>query len=146
MPINLIDQRLRFPDPRRADEEGLVAVGGDLSAPRLLLAYRSGIFPWTAEPVTWWSPDPRGVFELDGFHVSRSLARVLRQAPFEIRLDSAFKEVMAGCAEPARVRSRWRPCHPGRSCRELRLRSAKRGARAHLGPPLAHAVARAWIR
>jgi leucyl/phenylalanyl-tRNA--protein transferase len=108
MPIHFLDQRLRFPDPRRADEEGLVAVVGDLSVQRLLLAYRSGIFPWTANPVTWWSPDPRGIFELDGFHISRSLARVLRQAPFEIRLDSAFQDVMEGCAEPARGRrSTW---------------------------------------
>ena len=98
--MHFLDQRLRFPDPRRADAEGLVAVGGDLSVPRLLLAYRSGIFPWTVAPVTWWSPDPRAIFELDGLHVSRSLARLLRQAPFEVRLDSAFREVMEGCAEP----------------------------------------------
>ena len=99
--MHFLDQRLRFPDPRRADAEGLVAVGGDLSVQRLLLAYRSGIFPWTVAPVTWWSPDPRGIFELEGLHVSRSLARVLRKQPFEIRLDSAFREVMEGCAEPA---------------------------------------------
>jgi len=99
--MHFLDQRLRFPDPRRADAEGLVAVGGDLSVPRLLLAYRSGIFPWTVAPVTWWSPDPRGIFELEGLHVSRSLARVLRKQPFEIRLDSAFRQVMEGCAESA---------------------------------------------
>src|SRR3974390_1851457 len=98
-PVRL-DHRLRFPDPRRADEEGLVAVGGDLSVPRLLLAYRSGIFPWTDEPVTWWSPDPRGIFELDGFHASRSLARVLRQRRFQVTLDQAFHQVMQGCAAP----------------------------------------------
>ena len=108
MPIQFLDHRLRFPDPRRADSEGLVAVGGDLSVPRLLLAYRSGIFPWTANPVTWWSPDPRGIFELDGLHISRSLARVLRQERFEIRLDSSFRAVMEGCARPARGRrSTW---------------------------------------
>src|SRR3954470_1902191 len=101
MPINLIDQRLRFPDPRRADEEGLVAVGGDLSVPRLLLAYRSGVFPWTAVPVTWWSPDPRGILPLDGFHVSRSLARTLRREPFRVTTDRAFCEVMQGCAKAA---------------------------------------------
>lgn len=78
-----------------------MAVGGDLSVARLLLAYRSGIFPWTADPVTWWSPDPRGVFELDGFHVSRSLARVIRQNRFRVSMDEAFPEVIAGCAEPA---------------------------------------------
>lgn len=97
----LLTQRLRFPDPRLADAEGLVAVGGDLSVPRLLLAYRSGIFPWTANPVTWWSPDPRGIFELDRFHVSRSLARVLRQERFRVTRDQAFRQVMEGCAEPA---------------------------------------------
>ena len=101
MSIHILDRRLQFPDPREANAEGLVAVGGDLSAPRLLLAYRSGLFPWTVRPVTWWSPDPRGVFELDGFHVSHSLARVLRQRRFEVTLDRAFGEVMAGCAKPA---------------------------------------------
>src|SRR5215475_6784397 len=74
----LLDKRLRFPDPRLADEDGLVAVGGDMSVERLLLAYRSGIFPWTIDPITWWSPDPRAIMELDQFHVSRSLVKTLR--------------------------------------------------------------------
>jgi leucyl/phenylalanyl-tRNA--protein transferase len=108
MSVVLLDHRLRFPDPRSANAEGLVAIGGDLCVPRLLLAYRSGIFPWTVEPATWWSPDPRGVFELDGFHVSRSLARVLRQERFQITFDRAFRQVMKGCAAPARGRrSTW---------------------------------------
>lgn len=89
---------LRFPDPRTADDEGLVAVGGDLSVPRLLLAYRSGIFPWTVNPVSWWSPNPRAIFELERFHVPRSLARVLRRAPFEVTCDHAFRRVMEECA------------------------------------------------
>ncbi len=96
----LLDSRLQFPDPGLADAEGLVAIGGDLSLPRLLLAYRSGIFPWTVNPVTWWSPDPRAILELDGFHVSRSLARVLRKGTFQITLDRAFQRVMKGCAAP----------------------------------------------
>ena len=75
MPVHILDHRLRFPDPQTADAEGLVAIGGDMSRERLLLAYRSGIFPWTADPETWWSPDPRAIFELDHFHVPRSLAR-----------------------------------------------------------------------
>src|SRR3954447_756733 len=79
MPVAILDQRLRFPDPRLADAEGLVAVGGDMSVARLLLAYKSGIFPWTVQPLTWWSPNPRGIFELDQFHVSRSLAKVIRK-------------------------------------------------------------------
>src|SRR5438445_2654577 len=98
MRFTLLDHRLGFPNPRHADAEGLVAVGGDLSVARLLLAYRSGIFPWTVEPITWWSPDPRAIFELDGFRVSRSLARMIRKKPFQITLDRAFIKVMEGCA------------------------------------------------
>jgi leucyl/phenylalanyl-tRNA--protein transferase len=71
-----------------------------MSAPRLRLAYRSGIFPWTVHPITWWSPDPRGIIELDGLHLSRSLAKVIRRGEFQITLDRAFGEVMAGCAAP----------------------------------------------
>jgi leucyl/phenylalanyl-tRNA--protein transferase len=104
----LLDSRLRFPDPRHADREGLVAIGGDLSTPRLLLAYRSGIFPWTVGPVTWWSPDPRAVFELERFQPPRSLAKLMRRHPFEITIDRAFGRVMKECAAPARGRrSTW---------------------------------------
>jgi leucyl/phenylalanyl-tRNA---protein transferase len=101
MSVAILDNRLHFPNPRSADDEGLVAVGGDLSVPRLLLAYRSGIFPWTVAPITWWSPEPRAVFELDGFHVSRSLARVIRKAVFRPTVDHAFRRVMQYCAAPA---------------------------------------------
>jgi leucyl/phenylalanyl-tRNA--protein transferase len=97
----LLTGRLWFPDPRLADAEGLVAVGGEMSVPRLLLAYRSGIFPWTDDPVSWWSPDPRAIIELDRFQVPRSLAKLLRKQVFEVTVDCAFREVMAGCAEPA---------------------------------------------
>jgi leucyl/phenylalanyl-tRNA--protein transferase len=100
MSVPILDRRLRFPDPRLADDEGLVAIGGELSVERLLLAYRTGIFPWTVNPVTWWSPDPRGIFELESFHVARSLARVLRRGQFRITLDCAFRAVMEGCAAP----------------------------------------------
>lgn len=96
-----LDARLWFPDPRRAGRRGLVAIGGDFSPERLLLAYRSGIFPWTDEPITWWSPDPRAVFELETFRPPRSLARLLRKRPFEITRDRAFRHVMEGCAAPA---------------------------------------------
>ena len=101
MTATLLTPALRFPNPRRADAEGLVAVGGDLSVARLLLAYRSGIFPWSVNPLTWWSPDPRGVLELDAFHLSRSLARTLRQGRFTISFDRAFRPVMEACAAPA---------------------------------------------
>ena len=91
---------------RGGPHDGLVAVGGDLSAVRLLLAYRTGIFPWTDNPVTWWSPDPRAIFELDRFHISGSLARVLRKGLFEITIDRAFRRVMEGCAATAPGRER----------------------------------------
>lgn len=102
----VLDERLWFPDPAQARPRGpmagLLAVGGDLSAERLLLAYRSGIFPWTVDPVSWWSPDPRAIIELGGLHVSRSLARVLRQQPFTVTRDRAFRAVMQGCAQAPR--------------------------------------------
>jgi leucyl/phenylalanyl-tRNA---protein transferase len=108
MPPSLLDHQLRFPNPRLADAEGLVAIGGDLSVRRLLLAYRSGIFPWTVDPITWWSPEPRAIFELEGFHVSRSLEKVIRKEAFRVTLDQAFEQVMQGCAAPARGRrSTW---------------------------------------
>ena len=89
-----------FPDPRAADAEGLVAVGGDLSVPRLLRAYEQGIFPWFNEdnPELWWSPDPRAVLLPENLHVSRSMARCLRRGQFEITWDHAFAEVMRCCA------------------------------------------------
>ena len=103
-----VTERLWFPDPRTADTSGpypgLVAIGGDLSVPRLLLAYRSGMFPWTDDPITWWSPDPRAIFELDQFHLPRSLARVIRKGIFQITRDRAFRKVIEGCAAPARGR------------------------------------------
>jgi len=101
----VLTTRLWFPDPRSAKSggefDGLVALGGDLSVPRLLLTYRGGIFPWTDEPITWWSPDPRAIFELDRFHVPESLARAVHKGVFEITLDRAFRDVVAGCAAPA---------------------------------------------
>lgn len=95
---------LRFPNPRLATSEGLVAMGGDFSTQRLLNAYRSGIFPWTAHPITWWSPDPRAIFKLDSFHVSSSLKKVLRKGSFTVTTDKAFKDVMKGCSEPTKDR------------------------------------------
>ena len=90
-----------FHDPERADADGLVGVGGDLSPTRLLEAYCRGIFPWFDEttPVLWWSPDPRAVFELDGFHVPRRLARTVRSGRFTVTVNAAFGEVIRGCAD-----------------------------------------------
>src|ERR1044072_3171879 len=104
--------RLWFPDARTAirggEFDGLVAIGGDLSVPRLLLAYRSGIFPWTDNPITWWSPDPRAIFDLDKFHVPESLARTLRRGILPLTLHHAVRKVVEGCPAPARGReSTW---------------------------------------
>jgi leucyl/phenylalanyl-tRNA--protein transferase len=89
-----------FLDPERADADGLVGVGGNLHPPLLLEAYRRGIFPWFDEssPILWWSPDPRAIFELDGLHVSRRLARTVRSGRFTTTVDRAFVEVVRGCA------------------------------------------------
>jgi len=101
MPIVVLNRKLHFPDPRKANPEGLAAVGGDLSLPRLLLAYRSGIFPWTVDPITWWSPDPRGIIEFDRFHASHSLLKTIGKGVFTITRDRAFRRVMEQCASPA---------------------------------------------
>ena len=92
----------RLPDPSQAREDGLVAVGGDLSVERLLEAYQRGLFPWSANPITWWSPDPRGVLPVGAVHVSRSLARTLRQAPYTVTFDQNFSAVIRACAEVPR--------------------------------------------
>ncbi|MBI2807195.1 MAG: leucyl/phenylalanyl-tRNA--protein transferase [Planctomycetes bacterium] len=87
--------------PEHADEHGLVAVGGDLRPATLLRAYRNGIFPWfnEGEPILWWSPDPRAIFEFDEFYLSRRLARTIRSDKFRLTLDQAFDDVVRGCAD-----------------------------------------------
>lgn len=86
------------------DPNGLLAVGGDLAPERLLAAYRRGIFPWYSpgEPILWWSPDPRMVLFPAEFKVSRSLGRTLRRGGYEVRLDTAFAQVIAACAQTPR--------------------------------------------
>ncbi len=88
-----------FPDPRLADDEGLVAVGGDLSPERLLHAYDHGIFPWYDEnlPQLWWSPDPRAVLWPEQLHVSHSLQRKLKAGGFQLTWDKEFPEVIRSC-------------------------------------------------
>lgn len=92
-----------FPNPLTCDHpDGLVAIGGDLSRTRLLNAYRHGIFPWyePGGPILWWSPDPRAILIPGHIHVSRRLARTLRQRRFEIAIDRDFVGVIDGCAKP----------------------------------------------
>lgn len=101
MPVYLLTGDLVFPPPELAREDGLLAVGGDLSIPRLILAYRQGIFPWynPGEPIFWWSPDPRLILEPSNLHVSRRLERIIRQGRLQVTLDHAFKEVIRACSE-----------------------------------------------
>jgi leucyl/phenylalanyl-tRNA--protein transferase len=75
-------------------------VGGDLKPGTLLLAYSNGIFPWTTNPITWWSPDPRTIIPMGGLHVSRSLARFMRRPGLTVTFDTAFRGVMEECARP----------------------------------------------
>lgn len=93
-----------IPSPDAADEHGVVAIGADLEPSTLVAAYRSGLFPMRlggrSGPLGWWSPDPRGVMPLDGFHASRSLHRARRR--FNISVDAAFSAVMMGCADVRR--------------------------------------------
>ena len=90
-----------FPDPRRGDDEGLVAIGGDLSTERLRAAYAAGIFPWYNEgfPVLWWSPNPRAHLPAEELHVSRSLARRLAHKDYAVTWNLAFAEVIAACGQ-----------------------------------------------
>ena len=100
MAVWRLPRELVFPPPEAADASGLLAVGGDLSPERLLLAYRSGIFPWPIEglPLPWFSPDPRWVIVPSALRVSPRLARSLRARRYEVRLDTAFSQVIRACA------------------------------------------------
>lgn len=102
MPVFQLSEHIFFPPPELARADGLLAVGGDLSPERLLLAYQMGIFPWYSEgdPILWWSPTPRLILEPHEFHLSRRLARAQRKHPFRISLDQAFRQVMEACAAP----------------------------------------------
>ena len=96
--IRKLDYQLVFPHPDEANEDGIVAFGGDLSPSRLYLAYREGIFPWysAGDPILWWSPDPRLILHLDDFKLRPSLKK--RMKHFEVRFDTAFTEVLEACA------------------------------------------------
>ena len=99
----MLGRALAFPPPDDA-EDGLLAVGGDLSPERLILAYQSGIFPWYGEgqPILWHSPDPRCVILTDRVHVGRSLRRVIARGGYEIRFDTAVSKVIAACRSAPR--------------------------------------------
>ncbi len=101
MPVFQLSDTIFFPPPQLAREDGLLAVGGDLSPERLLVAYQMGIFPWYAEgdPILWWAPTPRLILRPEEFHLSRSLGRELRRGTFTFTMDTAFPAVIRACAE-----------------------------------------------
>lgn len=101
MPVYQLPKEPLFPHPSEAVEDGLVAIGGDLSSERLIAAYASGIFPWYGnnDPILWWSPDPRLVLYPKKFKISKSLKQTLKKKPFDIRVDFAFEEVIKNCSK-----------------------------------------------
>jgi leucyl/phenylalanyl-tRNA--protein transferase len=98
--MHFLTQEIWFPDVSEASEEGLLAIGGDLSPERLHLAYRSGIFPWYSDgqPILWWSPDPRMVMFPEKLYVSKSLRKTINKGYFEITFNQCFEEVIHNCA------------------------------------------------
>lgn len=104
MPVFMLEENLVFPSPELANRDGLLAIGGDLSAERLLKAYSMGIFPWYSEesPILWWSPDPRMVLRPQDFKVSKSLIQTINKGLFEIFFDRDFNAVIELCAHVPR--------------------------------------------
>ncbi len=105
MTVYRLSKELIFPDPTLADPEGLLAVGGDLSPERLLLAYSMGIFPWYSDdqPILWWSPDPRLVVAPADVHISKSLKRTIKSDKFRVAFDTRFEDVINHCSEMKRA-------------------------------------------
>ncbi len=104
MPVYQLTDDLVFPDPSNSEPNGLLAVGGDLSVERLLLAYSNGIFPWYSEetPILWWSPDPHLVIYPNELKVSDSLRQKIRQKNFKVKFDTNFRGVIRQCAAVSR--------------------------------------------
>lgn len=99
MPIYKLNKQLIFPHPNLATEEGILAIGGDLSPGRLLLAYSNGIFPWYSEiePIIWWSPDPRFILYPEEIKVSKSMSKLLKKNIFTIKMDTCFRDIITQC-------------------------------------------------
>lgn len=109
MPCVYLSKDLWFPPVEQAEEIGLLAMGGDLSPQRLLLAYSQGIFPWynPGEPILWWSPDPRCVLFPQKIHISRSLNKTLKKAIFRVSFDGDFPAVIAACRKDRLQTGTW---------------------------------------
>ncbi|TYB78998.1 leucyl/phenylalanyl-tRNA--protein transferase [Bizionia myxarmorum] len=102
--MQFLNEDLWFPEVSQADEDGFLAMGGDLSVARLLLAYKSGIFPWfeAGQSILWWSPDPRFVLFPENLKVSKSMKQVLRNADFTVSIDQDFNQVITECSNAKR--------------------------------------------
>jgi len=102
MPIFKLGKDIRFPPAELADENGIIAIGGDLSPERLLNAYSNGIFPWynEGEPIIWWSPDPRLVLFTDELHISKSMKKLLKRNEFVVTFNKSFEKVIENCSLP----------------------------------------------
>lgn len=103
--MRFLDHKIQFPDPVMASPEGLLAVGGDLSVERLILAYQKGIFPWYENegPILWWSPDPRFVLFPKELKVSKSMKSFLRKNRYHVTQNTAFEDVITNCAKVKRM-------------------------------------------
>ncbi|MEP5255787.1 leucyl/phenylalanyl-tRNA--protein transferase [Winogradskyella rapida] len=103
--MHFLTQNIKFPDVTEASEDGLLAVGGDLSSERLLHAYSKGIFPWyqDEEPILWWSPDPRFVLFPEDLKISKSMKQILKKNTFKVTENKAFREVLEHCAATKRT-------------------------------------------
>ena len=103
--MSFLTKELYFPPVEETSSEGILAVGGDLSSERLLLAYRSGIFPWFEEdePILWWSPEERMVLFFDDLKISKSMRNVLKKGEFNVTFNKDFKAVITNCQQVKRV-------------------------------------------
>ncbi len=102
--FRFVEEPSDFPDARSGPADAPLALSWELTPELMLAGYARGIFAWSDAPVTWWSPDPRAIIELDALHVSRRLRRKIKQAPFRVTVDHAFTNVVLGCAAPSKNR------------------------------------------
>lgn len=109
MPVFRLSDDLIFPHPSLSEEDGLLAVDGDLSPERLILAYRNGIFPWFSEdePILWWSPDPRFILYPKDIKVSHSMKKLLKKNTYKISFDTCFRDVISNCSNLRKERGTW---------------------------------------
>ncbi|MBU3191699.1 leucyl/phenylalanyl-tRNA--protein transferase [Clostridium bowmanii] len=109
MPIYRLSNDILFPDPSLAEEDGLLALDGDLSPERLILAYSNGIFPWFSEdePILWWSPDPRFVIYPKDVRISHSMKKLLKKNKYRVSFDTCFRDVISNCSNLRKEEGTW---------------------------------------